>query len=214
VARLTRVESQQRTRQRLLEAAERLFAKRGFHATSIEDIVEAAGFTRGAFYGNFADKEDLFLTLLEQRTTEQLSAYEATDETPSAGRSAAVQAWFDATTRSNDALALATAEFWPSAIRNAKHRRRLRARSRAMRAAIVGSVEQFGNDLGITWPLPSDQIAAMLLAIGEGLALQRSLDPEAVPANLLGTAITAFWAGLITAQRTGTPIEDLPKRLV
>ena len=48
-----------------------LFAKRGFHATSLDAIAEEAGFSRGAVYYNFADKEELFLELLDRRCAER-----------------------------------------------------------------------------------------------------------------------------------------------
>jgi AcrR family transcriptional regulator len=65
VARVTRAESKERTRQRLLAEAERLFRERGYAATSLEQIAEAAEVTKGAIYGHFASKEDLLLTAIE-----------------------------------------------------------------------------------------------------------------------------------------------------
>jgi AcrR family transcriptional regulator len=65
VARVTRAESKERTRQRLLAEAQRLFRERGYAATSLEQIAEAAEVTKGAIYGHFASKEDLLLTALE-----------------------------------------------------------------------------------------------------------------------------------------------------
>lgn len=62
--RLTREESKARTRQELLRAAGRLFLRNGFVATSLSDIAEEAGLTKGAVYSNFESKEDLFLALL------------------------------------------------------------------------------------------------------------------------------------------------------
>jgi AcrR family transcriptional regulator len=62
--RLTREESKARTRQELLRAASRLFLRNGFVATSLSDIAEEAGLTKGAVYSNFESKEDLFLALL------------------------------------------------------------------------------------------------------------------------------------------------------
>ena len=50
----------QLTRDTLIEAAAAVFARRGFHGASLDEIAETAGFTRGAIYKNFADKEDLF----------------------------------------------------------------------------------------------------------------------------------------------------------
>jgi AcrR family transcriptional regulator len=65
MARLTRAESKERTRQRLLAEAQRLFRERGYAATSLEQIAEAAEVTKGAIYGHFAGKEDLMLSALE-----------------------------------------------------------------------------------------------------------------------------------------------------
>jgi len=65
VARVTRAESKERTRQRLLAEAQRLFRERGYAATSREQIAEAAEVTKGAIYGHFDSKEDLMLSALE-----------------------------------------------------------------------------------------------------------------------------------------------------
>ena len=65
VARVTRAQSKERTRQRLLAEAQRLFRERGYAATSLEQIAEAAEVTKGAIYGHFASKEDLMLSALE-----------------------------------------------------------------------------------------------------------------------------------------------------
>lgn len=62
---MTRAESKERTRQRLLEEAQRLFRERGYAATSLEQIAEAAEVTKGAIYGHFTSKEDLMLSALE-----------------------------------------------------------------------------------------------------------------------------------------------------
>ncbi|NUR95181.1 MAG: helix-turn-helix transcriptional regulator, partial [Kribbellaceae bacterium] len=59
------------TRARLLEGALEVFAERGFHGASVEDICERAGFTRGAFYSNFGSKDELVLALF-QATTDRL----------------------------------------------------------------------------------------------------------------------------------------------
>lgn len=62
----TRAESQDSTRRDLLRAAARLFLRHGYVATSLSDIAVEAGVTKGAVYSNFASKEDLFLTLLDE----------------------------------------------------------------------------------------------------------------------------------------------------
>jgi AcrR family transcriptional regulator len=68
----------ERTRERLFEAASEVFTRDGFQGASIEAICEAAGFTRGAFYSNFASKEELFLALTERQARQDVAAIEAT----------------------------------------------------------------------------------------------------------------------------------------
>ena len=57
-------QSQQQTRDQLVQAAFRCFDAQGFAATTLEQIAEEAGLTTGAVYSNFANKEGLFLELL------------------------------------------------------------------------------------------------------------------------------------------------------
>src|SRR2546423_7431059 len=65
--RLTRAERQAQTRRELLDAAARVFVRRGFQGSSVEEIAAEAGYTRGAFYSNFRSKEELFVELLRDR---------------------------------------------------------------------------------------------------------------------------------------------------
>src|SRR5436309_10047946 len=71
---LTPDRRRQLTRDALIDAAADLFARRGFHAASLDDIAAAAGFTKGAIYSNFGSKEDLLLGVVEQRGDQMLSA--------------------------------------------------------------------------------------------------------------------------------------------
>src|SRR5438876_8430182 len=63
------------TRTRVLEAAARVFARRGFHGASVQDIAREAGATTGAIYSNFAGKEDLFLAVFEDHVASQTRKY-------------------------------------------------------------------------------------------------------------------------------------------
>jgi AcrR family transcriptional regulator len=51
----------------LIEAAAQLIGEKGFDRTSLEEVAAKAGMTRGAIYGNFEDREDLFLAVVESR---------------------------------------------------------------------------------------------------------------------------------------------------
>jgi AcrR family transcriptional regulator len=72
--RLSSAEKKAATRAALLEAAARVFGRGGFYGASVEEIAEEAGFSRGAVYSNFESKEDLFMTLLEERDQEWAGA--------------------------------------------------------------------------------------------------------------------------------------------
>jgi AcrR family transcriptional regulator len=71
--RLSRAERRQQTRQELLSAAEACFVTRGFHTTSVDEVAEQAGYTKGAVYSNFASKEDLFFAVYERRVEQVLT---------------------------------------------------------------------------------------------------------------------------------------------
>src|SRR5690349_17630527 len=70
-----RDEQKARTRRRLIDAAESVFARSGFHGASVEEIARVAGATTGALYSSFAGKEDLFLALFEERIAADVGEY-------------------------------------------------------------------------------------------------------------------------------------------
>src|SRR5437868_7613316 len=60
------------TREKLFEAAARVFEEQGIGAASIEEIAAAAGFTRGAFYSNFKSKDELVIAMLEEHVEQSI----------------------------------------------------------------------------------------------------------------------------------------------
>src|SRR5215211_648061 len=71
--RLSRAERREQTRQELISAAEACFVSRGFHASSVDEVAERAGYTKGAVYSNFTAKEDLFFAVYERRVEQVLT---------------------------------------------------------------------------------------------------------------------------------------------
>ena len=94
--RLTRQESKDVTRARLVEAAEQLFIRKGFDDTSVEEISETAGYSRGAFYSNFDDKDQVFLAVINRHRGGALEVLNDTFPQVSEreGRIVAVREWF------------------------------------------------------------------------------------------------------------------------
>src|SRR5664279_5384205 len=64
------------TRALLIQSAKKIFARDGFEAAKLEEIAADAGYTRGAFYANFKNKEDLFFALLEREVSSRIAALE------------------------------------------------------------------------------------------------------------------------------------------
>src|SRR5438270_14084196 len=75
VDKLTPERRRELTRTTLIDAAADVFAKRGFHFASLDEIAETAGFTRGAIYKNFENKEELFFAVIERRIDSQLMLF-------------------------------------------------------------------------------------------------------------------------------------------
>jgi AcrR family transcriptional regulator len=122
--RLTREESKEVTRMRLIEAAERLFVCKGFDDASVEEISETAGYSRGAFYSNFDNKEQVFLAVIDRRLPKALDdIFQQASEPPE--RSTVVREWFSSQWRLKDFIAL-----------------RMEFSRRAMRDVSVGNTSQ------------------------------------------------------------------------
>ena len=103
--RLTREESKELTRLRLIEAAEMLFIRRGFTDASVDEISEMAGYSRGAFYSNFENKEQVFLAVIDRRRPKPLDDILQRVPAP-VERMAAVRKWFSNQWRHKDFIAL------------------------------------------------------------------------------------------------------------
>src|SRR5437899_6505155 len=76
MSRLTRKEKQAHTRECLMHSAAKVFAQRGLEQASIDEVADDAGFTKGAFYANFKNKEELFLAMLDERFAEKVEDVE------------------------------------------------------------------------------------------------------------------------------------------
>jgi AcrR family transcriptional regulator len=196
--RLTRKEQQAATRDRLLRSAAKVFARRGFQAASLDEIAADAGFTKGAVYANFDSKEDLFLAMLDERFAGRRAAIEriaATGEDPEAQlREGGGE--FAAYVTADPEWQRLYAEMVAHASRDERFREALVARERELREVIAGAYARRAEELGYEAPVPFDQIAWMVFAMGNGFALEKLLEPDAVPDDLFAQMLTIFLAGL------------------
>ncbi|GGQ18754.1 AcrR family transcriptional regulator [Actinomadura coerulea] len=193
-----RRDRREQTRAALLAAAERLWAERGIHGASLDDIAAAAGLTKGAVYSNFAGKTDLLLALMEHITSDRTRP-DVCDELRAAAEDA------DRTGRpsrrdSDEAprrLALLLVEFWLYGMRDyaagwriadwyAERRERL---AREL-APADGPASEGPADGPAPGELAPGDRATLTMALDFGLAFQHLLDPVRVPADLYRTGKT------------------------
>lgn len=168
--RLTRRESQQATRTRLIDAAEKFFVRYGFDASPVERIAEAAGFSRGAFYSNFRDKDELFIAVLNRRRRAIFDALAEVfrREPDIAKRLLAVRDWYAHQGQQKQWTVLET-EFTLRAIRNRAVRARLAALRRQELETYASLIAQHFLESGIRPIERPETIALSLMAIVQGL---------------------------------------------
>jgi AcrR family transcriptional regulator len=200
VARLTRAERQQQTRAALLDAAAQVFVDRGLHGASVEQICAEAGYTRGAFYSNFASKEQLFVELLHDRifnlyteeyeerladpkrvgtlreTGEMLAAIQARPETQRL-----LGLWLECLTQAgrDDQLRKLAATFWYG--------------NRARGAELIERHMPDHAD-------HAKQISTAMIALDIGLAIQHYVDPDDVPLDVYPELYTLLFGSLAPAR--------------
>jgi len=168
--RLTRRESREETRLRLILAAEKVFIQCGFEGASVERIAEAAGFSRGAFYSNFSDKDELFLAVLNKRRLDIAATLDGILQRypDTASRLHAVRDWYVEQCREKEWTTLKT-EFQLRAFRNRAVRTRLAALLNQEVESYAALISRYCAEAGVATAVPPEIIALALLAVGEGI---------------------------------------------
>jgi len=188
------------TRTRLLQAAEKIFARDGFEAAKLEEIAAGAGYTRGAFYANFESKEDLFFALLEREITsriENVRKHVAKYEKSSDKLAALREFWLNmCLDRRWSMLAM---EFKLFALRHPDVKARLTAMHRKLVASGVDIMEEIMNDLGRKLPISAYGVGMAFFALSSGLTVQHMLDRAGMPEDAIREIMIRFFDA-ITAE--------------
>jgi AcrR family transcriptional regulator len=174
----SRQRRQRETRSALLKSAFALFSERGYAETSLDQVAARAGFTKGAVYGLFASKEDLFLALVDEQNAEAVEGLdEALPETAcpelllhSLGQ------FLAAFLRDKRGWALVNAEFTVLAARRPALAARRQEEVRTAVERISGLLERVHSDA-----LPHGEpvaLARVVVAVMNGLVLHAAIDPD------------------------------------
>ncbi|MFC7446628.1 TetR/AcrR family transcriptional regulator [Rhodococcus daqingensis] len=170
------------TRERLLDAALLVFAEEGFGRSTVEQICERAGYTRGAFYSNFASLDELFLAMWEQRSAQMLDDVRAADAATRAKPPGPVTLE-EMTAALLEAIPVddrwyrITAEFTAHALRNPSLKRVMAARENAILATILPLVEAGLAAVGRRAADPR-ALGRALVAVHDGTTVQCLMEPE------------------------------------
>jgi len=186
------------TRQKLLAAALRVFSRDGFERSRLEDIAAEAGHTRGAFYANFASKEDLFIALLEDQAAKRVAKISRELKGSADGGREAIRKYY--LNRAKDSRwNILTLEFKLYALRHREHRARFAAAHRRIRASFHLEMMNSFNYASPFGAKAQQQAKILLEVILSGLLLEHAYDPKRISAeevnNLLGSMFD-----LVTAQ--------------
>jgi len=210
--RLTRAEAKERTRRRLLDSAARVFAEKGFGGATLEEIAESAGYSTGAMYANFATKEQLFMEVVAAHRAEAAArrAGQVTrifDEALASGTDPfdALTGMFVKAADRDRELAPLQAEFWLYAVRNPAAKKviadSVSGQVDELEPVVARALRHFGAQTG-TAPR---EVAVIVLALFQGLARRRRLDPAAVPDDLLAQALRWLFGGLRAEDHSAEP---------
>ncbi len=199
--RLSRAEQNGRNRALLLGAALRVFLARGYHAATLEQIADEAGFSKGVVYSRFDSKADMFLALLTDRIAERAAQNAAAaGQLARSGDMAALAGLAWQAERAAPGWRLLVTEFRVHAARDPELSRRYAAAHARTVDGIAGVLASIAERNGHALAVPARQLAELLLAIETGLALEQLADPSAVSLLQLPSVL-----GELAALHAGSP---------
>src|SRR5580700_4850665 len=188
---LTPERRRQQTRDHLLAAAGQVFAERGFHGASLDEVAAVAGFSKGAVYSNFKNKEDLFLALFKSNYDREMEALRATleaSEVPAEARLSDFVALIrDENGQVGDSFGLLYEEFWLYAVRNPAAREQLIRLEDENIRGIAEVIEAERVRQGIPALESAERAARIISVLFHGIGRLRVLQPEAADDELIET---------------------------
>jgi AcrR family transcriptional regulator len=191
------------TRARLIQSAKKIFARDGFEAAKLEEIAADAGYTRGAFYANFKNKEDLFFALLEGEVLSRIEKVRSKMDKfqGPAAKLKALRAFFlnMCLDRRWSLLAL---EFKLFAVRHPQVKARLAAMNRRFVSSRVNILHNVMEGLGRHLPASANAVGISLSALTNGLTLEHMLDRTVMPEDDVKKIMANFFDSLTGAQRS------------
>lgn len=186
------------SREQLLAAASRVFARAGYHGASMNEIAAEAGFSKGALYWNFASKDELFFALLDE-LDEQVRTLVAASITAPVGeeRTGELSRGLSAVLADSRDVVLLFHEYSALAVRDPQVAERYARRNARLREQIAEAMRTRHEHLGVPLAISAERLATALIALVDGLSIQQLTEPEAVPEDLFGQIAALIEDGMI-----------------
>jgi AcrR family transcriptional regulator len=204
--RMTREQTRAQTVEKLIKAAGRVVARNGFGAASVDQITAEAGYSRGAFYWNFASKEVILLELLRHHMDAEIAEIRAlveAAESPAnlAGR---LELWAEQFHADAD-WALLSAELQLLAVRNAEFAGRYEELQAKHRTALADLLTQMFAKAGRELPMQADDLAIIFKALAQGLALRNAANRDGTASDDSARLLRILLDALIASEKNLTP---------
>jgi AcrR family transcriptional regulator len=178
----------------------RVFARRGYSQAGVDEIAAEAGYSKGALYWHFSGKEELLLTLIEERIDAPMREMVALLESAPPERDMSVEAtraFAQQLDEQREAMLLER-EYWSLAIRDPELRARYAERQTELRGALAAALEARARHLGMPDPpMPAEDVARIVMSIIGGLTIDELIEPGSVRPQLLGETLALVYAGLL-----------------
>ena len=174
----------ERTRAQLIEAAAAIIGEKGFHATTLDEVAARVGMSRGAIYGNFKNREDLFMEVVKQRwepIVPELKPGATFREQMRAIGQAVVAA-----APMREARAVGALSFQLYALTHPQMRKRIAKENAAIYQNLARELARLipAQDL----PMPAERFVRVLHAMTDGLLLMRAMTPELITDEVILSA--------------------------
>lgn len=196
------------TREALLTAAHGLFAAKGYEATTIDEIASTAGFTRGAFYANFGNKEATMEALIARGFGDDINAIGPIRESSDLEEMKTRYQEYSRRFFENPESLMWALEFQMAALRHPELRFEYNQQYRTLVDRVAEIVTAVLREAGHPDPSSVEPISEVFVAMQIFLNAQRLLDPDRVPEHLFTLAFETLIAGLMSSIQTGGNPQD------
>ncbi|MGB9227360.1 TetR/AcrR family transcriptional regulator [Mycobacterium sp.] len=182
--------TREQTKKVLLGAAREVFAQRGYEQTTLDDVAEAAGLTKGAVYSSFQSKAELFYALMDEQVRERLDLttkeVESFDGVGNLDQlSANIGTVFRDLLVAQREWQLMYVDFWSVAARDPRLQQSFAEHRREVRTLIGSIFQRIAKEMDTELPMSGEHLAAIVLGLVNGVAMEQIADPEQLQPELL-----------------------------